>query len=543
MATAAFATGEMIATELEASRTPTTAIAEELESSVPTIETAAHQRTAVRLERNRDVYDGTEAIQAKPKYLPQFEGELDADYHARRTISAVFNGFARTVDAVEGLVCEPEPVLAKDMDPTLIAMAENVDGKGTHLAVFTRRLVRAATVDGFAAILTEMPRVTEKDLRKPGVSLAARVALAEGRDFDTSDAKALELRPYFILVKVDECLPVYETVNGKSTLVMLIRRYTKTERKQRFGRTSTLIHDVYELTSDGTVTFERWADLDGKRELKEGPTVMRNLKAIPWSPLALGKQKGEHEYKPTLDDLAFLTLTHHRIATGILSLEENAFVPTPWRVGAPKDKHGNYPKLVRGMGNVNEIPMPPEGVTLPNPPLGHTSPPVEVLDPAKWSLGNCKAEMGAMGAAFLTPQPVQETATAHRMDATAERANVSVISRDTKDCIESAFGFAGQYINKPAGSITMNNDFVGAGVNQQILAVLVTNYQSDRPIVTLEDVRHYLKTGQLPEGFDPDDTLGLLALTAQNAQDKANARRDALAAIDATDQGDGGAGE
>jgi hypothetical protein len=85
-----------------------------------------------------------------------------------------------------------------------------------------------------------------------------------------------------------------------------------------------------------------------------------------------------------------------------------------------------------------------------------------VLEPAKWSLDNCKAEMGAMGAAFLTPQPAQETATAHRMDATAEQANVGTMSRDTKDCLESAFGFAGQYIGQPGGSITMSNDFTGA---------------------------------------------------------------------------------
>jgi hypothetical protein len=100
MATTALATGEAAATDLAASRTPTATTAESFESDVPTIETAAYARTKARLGRNRDVFDGTEAIQAAgTKYLPQFNGESAAHYDARRTISAVFNGFSRTVDA------------------------------------------------------------------------------------------------------------------------------------------------------------------------------------------------------------------------------------------------------------------------------------------------------------------------------------------------------------------------------------------------------------------------------------------------------------
>lgn len=271
---------------------------------------------------------------------------------------------------------------------------------------------------------------------------------------------------------------------------------------------------------------------------------MRNLTAIPWSPLALGKKLGDHEYKPTFDDVAYLTITHHRIQTGILSLEERAFVPTKWRVGAPFDKATKtYPELVTGIDEVIEIPMPPQGVTLPNPPVGFLSPPVDVVEPGQASLERIERHIGAMGAAFLTPQKVSETATAHRMDGRAEEATISSASRDTRDCLEAAFGFAGQYINEKADRVTMGNDFLGEGIDAAIFQTLVTNYQSDRPIVTLEDVRHYLKTGQLPDGFDPDDTLGLLELTARIAKDKENARRDALAlANDDTGDATGGGG-
>lgn len=525
------ATGELAATEAVAALTSVTSTTESIDSDVPTIETQALERTRVRLERNRDVYAGTEAIRAGgEKYLPRFRGESARHYNARRTISAVFNGYARTVEAIYGIVCEPEPTLGDDMPQELKDMWENVTRDGMHGAVFTRRLVESATVDGFDGILTEYPRREDLDLTRPGVSLAAAVAVRDGTPFDPADIRALGLQPYFILVKADECLPIYRSVNGTKTLVMFIRRQETTEKKGRFGMAPLIRYYVYELVN-GRVMYERWTESDGQKVNDIKPTEMKGLKGIPWSPLPLGKKLGDHEYRPLLDDLAFLTLTHHRINTGILSLEENAFVPTKWRVGAPKDKDGNYPELVIGEEEVIEIPMPPQGVTMPNPPVGHLSPPVDVLEPAMKSLENCKAEMGAMGAAFLAPQLVQETAMAKRMDKDAEQASIATISRDVKDCLESAFVFAGQYIGKPSGSISMNADFVGEGVDYQVLQILVTNYQSDRPIVTLEDIRYYLKTGQLPEDFDAADTLGLLALTSKLARDKANAQRDALANI------------
>lgn len=525
----ATATEERSATEAAAALAPMATAADSFESDVPTIETAAYQRTRRRLERNRHVYQGTEAIQAEGvKYLPQFRGETQTLYDARRTISSVFNGFARTVEAIYGIVCEPEPTLSDDMPAELTAMWENATGDGIHGAVFTRRLVENAVVDGFDGILVEYPRLGDPRIDLSKASLAAQRALETNEPLDLTDVAALGLRPYFILVKVDECLPIYESVNGRKTLVMFIRRQATTQKKGRFGMEPVVRYYVYELKGS-SVFFERWTEVNGVKTQDIKPTLMRNLSAIPWAPLPLGKKLGEHEYRPLFDDLAFLTLTHHRIATGILSLEEQACVVTPYRVGVKPDKDGKYPELILGPSNTIEIPPPPAGVTLPAIPVGYLQPRVDVLEPAMKSLENCKAEMGAMGASFLAPQPVQETATAKRMDDSAQAASIAVISRDVKDCLETAFSFAAQYVGKKGGSITMNNDFVGEGVDAQVLSILVQNYQSDKPIVELADIRHYLKTGQLPEDFDAADTLNLLTLTKKIAADKAKQQEDTLA--------------
>lgn len=505
----ATALGELALTEANAASVNTPAT-ESFESDVPTIDTAARRRSVPRWQKCRDVYAGSEAVRGGGvKYLPQFAGESTSLYEARKTIAALFNGYARTVLASVGLLCDPEPVLSEKMPTTLAAMWENVDGAGMHGAVFTRHLTTAAVVDGFAGIITEYPRLNDPRIDRSKASLAATRALETGEALDAADVAALGLRPYFILVKVDDVLPIYETVNGKRTLVLLVRREYVTERKGRFGLQTLQRFRVYELTPKG-VMYERWtADSDlasgAKPKRDEGPTLMRNLKGIPWSPLAAGELLSANEYKPTLLDLADLNITHHRIATGILSLEEQACVPTPVRIGCPPirtlaDGTPVYPELVTGPGNTIEVPAT-NGVS---EPVYYLSPPVDVLDPAMTSLENCKAEMGAMGATFLAPEPrAQETATAHRMDAAAERATIGTVSRGLKDCLESAFGFAGQYIGETAGEVTVNKDFIGEGVDPALAAVMTAAYQSGG--IDFAEYRHFLQTGQLPETFKADD--------------------------------------
>lgn len=490
---------------------------ESLESSTPSIETAANKRTVPRVTKCRDVYGGSENIRSGGEaYLPRFAEESDPLYDARRTIAALFNGYARTVLASVGLLCEPEPVLSPDMPKILVDMWENVTGDGMHGAVLTRHLATAAMVDGFAGILTEYPRSNDPRIDRSKASLAATVALETGAELDASDVAALGLRPYFVLVKVDECLPVYETVNGLRTLVLFIRKEIATERKGRFGLETLTRYRVYELQKNGRVTYERWSVPSGQTPTRdEGPFLMKNLKGIPWSPFPAGEKLGEHEYKPTLLDLADSNLTHHRIATGILSLEETAFVPTIVRVGASPDADGNYPPIVTGPGNTIEAPVT-EGVPTP---VYYLSPPVDVLDPGMKSLENCKAEMGAMGASFLAPEPrAQETATAHRMDASAERATIGTVSRGLKDCLESAFGFAGQFVQETAGEVKVNKDFVGEGVDPTLATVFVSAYQAE--LFTFEELRTYLATGQLPEDFKPDDADALRRILARGALPK-----------------------
>ncbi len=473
-----------------------------VESDTPAIETAAYQRSVPRWRKNRDiVFGGTEAIRAGGVlYLPQHPNEGDARYNKRRVIAALFNGLKRTVQAAVGMILEDEPEFDTDMPQKLIDLAENVDGIGTALHVFAGKLTTHGIVDGFAGILTEYPRADDPRIDRSRASLAATEALKTGQPLDAADEAALGLRPYFILVKADTVLlPLYQAVNGQRTLVMLILREVVTERKGRFGLRDVKRYRVYELR--GTeVFYERWTETDGTARQDEKSTLMRNVTEIPWSPMVCGEELGPNEYRPTLDDVADLILEHHQIKTGILSLQDLAYVPTPVRIGCPPDNDGRYPELVLGPSNTIEVPAT---IGIPNP-VYWLSPSTDVLEPGMKSLENTKAEIGAMGAAFLAPQPVQETATANRQDSSAEHASIRTVSRTLKDCLERAFGHAGQYMKLKGGSIKLKEDFVAEGVDTAYVAQCVAAYLDN--VITLVELRTVMKTGKLPETFDPAAT-------------------------------------
>jgi len=226
-------------------------------------------------------------------------------------------------------------------------------------------------------------------------------------------------------------------------------------------------------------------------------------------------------------DLADLNIQYHTTLTNMLSLQSLAFVPTPVRIGAKPDDKGNYPELVLGPGNTIEAPVM-DGVQRP---VYWLSPEIAVLEPGQTTLISTKADMGAMGAAFLSEETrAAETAEGKRIDSAAQRATLANTAQSLKDCLERAYGFTGNYLQVQSGSVTLNRDFTGNEINPQYLAVLVTAYQDD--VLTLEELRHVIQTGTLPEDFDAGDTLQLIAksLAEQDAQRQATADAAAAAA-------------
>lgn len=473
----------------------------------PSVPSAAYRRMEARWNRCRDCLIGTEAIRAGgTSYLAQYSQEDDNRYEVRRDIAAFYNGYARTVLASVGMLLEEEPTLGKDMPSEVVKHAENIDAAGTHLTVFVRRLATAGIVDSYAGILVEHSRRPDRPL--------------------SGDEEArLGLRPYFLLFRADDVIrTLYESVNGVRTLVLLILREVVSERHGPFGTRMVTQYRIY-TNEGGVISYQLWRSPDstgGRPALAEGPATVTNQREIPWAPFIAGEEIAPGEYKPPLLDLADLNIQYHNTLTNILSLQALAFVPTPVRIGASPNDAGEYPEVIFGPSNTIEAPLI-EGVAQP---IYWLSPPIDVLAPGERMLTSTKADMGAMGAAFLSAETrAAETAEGKRIDSAAQRATLSTVSRALKDCLERAFGFMAAYILEKGGSVTLNDDFTGESIDPQYLAVLVNAFQQN--VLALEELRYVIQTGQLPEDFDAKDTLDLIARQMAKEDAERQAREDA----------------
>lgn len=483
----------------------------------PSIPHEAYDRMVDRASKCRMLMGGTEAVRnAGEDALPMLEGETDESYEFRRVLCALHNGYARTVQASVGFLLEEPPSLGADMPEPLAAFAENVDRSGTHLNVFTRKLLTSGMVDGYAGIMVEHTRVPN-----PGA-------------ISSDDEERLGIGPYWLLYRVDDVIqPLYEMINGVRTLTLLVLREIVKRKVGRFGWKKFTQYRVY--TNDrGVIKYELWeapTGTGGVPTLKTPATAITNQTQIPWSPLPCGDQSptNKDEFSPPLLNLADLNLEHHQCKTNLRSLETLACVPTQVRVGAvPDPETDEYPPITLGPRSTIEAPAV-QGVSTP---IYWHQPDISVLAPAQASLDKIEAQMGAAGMAFLAPDTrAAETAEARRIDSAAQRASLGTVGQTAQDCLELAFQFTANYLGVTSGSVALNVNFTGEGVDTAFLQVLITNYQSDKPVVTAEDVRYYLKNGQLPEDFDPSDEAILKELLAmQIAREQAAADAAAAAA-------------
>jgi hypothetical protein len=487
----------------------------------PSYRPLVYQRMLPLWQKCRTVFQGTSAIRAAgDEILPQFVGEDDDHYEVRKNLVAFYNAYARTVRASVGMLLQQEPALGKDMSSSQQALWENIDGAGTHGTVFTRSLATNGIIDGLGGIFVTKQRITNP------------------RAVDSDTERRLGLRPFWIKVRADDVMrELYELRDGRLVLTCFIRRQVVKQKVGRFGSRALVQYYVYTRDERDVITSERWScpiGTDRSPTLDAGSqTVMEGLTEIPWAPFVAGEQPEGlgTEIKPPLLDLADLNINHHQQNTNIQHLEDRAMVPTPVRIGAPKDKDGHYPELVMGPDAVIEAPHI-EGV---NQPVYWFSPPIDVLEPSVKTLAWLEDAMGREGGAFLAPDPAGvESVEAKRIKAAASRATLSTVSRALQDCLESAYVHTAAFLREKAGSIALNRDFEQMVMEPNAMVAYVQAVAQAKlpPRVLLEA---WQRGGRIPDSVDLD-ALEQEMLTDQIAAE----RRLAQAQADQNALGRGG---
>lgn len=490
----------------------------------PAIPHPAYNRMLPRIQKCRDLMLGSEGIRdGGATYTPRFAIESDSAYDARKMRAALYNGFSRVALAATGMLTQQEPVLGKDMPPQLVQLWENLDGKGTHGAVLTADMILNGMIDGHTGILVDCENADRTTLDRTNASAAAVPGVALSAD----DEVRIGLRPYCSLVRADDVIkPLYMTVNGQETLVLLVIRENVDVRAGTFGVIGQVRYRVYRNVN-GVVSYQLWTVPVGQQRpvLTEPPRALRNLKKIPWSPMRCGRKLSRVETLPTLTDLADMNIEHHQTKTNLLNLVTLGCVPTQVRIGAQPDDKGNYPPIILGPGSTIEAPHI-EGVAKP---IYWSSPDVTVLGPAQKMLESTEAAMGAMGMAFLAPQPrATETAEAKRLDATAQNATISTVGRAAQDCLEGAFGFIGDFLGVKAGSVSVNSDFENLVMEPAVMMAYVAAVANAGlpPRLLIEA---WQAQGRIPDDLDPDELVAEMMANATAKADQATLEASLLA--------------
>jgi hypothetical protein len=449
----------------------------------------AYLRMQVRRQKSRDLMEGTEAIRRNADvYLPKLVGESDEAWASRVKLGALFNGYARTVRASVGMVAVNDPVIGAAMPPELVTLADDVDGAGTHLSVFTSQLLEHGILDGHAAVFVDMPDTSAETV-------------------DAATARARGLRPYWILVSADdEWLPFFEVVNGRKTLTMLIRRVRKTVRSGEYGLKAAADWWVYTLTATGVqfVLYEQDETQVSPKKAERfaaGPGLMRNMARIPYARFVPNGDPTDVETVPVLEDLADLNIEHHQTKNGILSLIQLTCVPGRVRIGATKDPATNeYPPIVHGPNSVVEAPYI-QGVPKP---VYWDSPDVTVLEPAEKRLKETELAMEVMGSAFLASQTrAQETATAKQINAKAQNATLAKMARALGDCLSNAMAISGEFLQLASDKITVPAKFEDTELYPQEMTAYVTAVKdAGLPVRIL--LAAWQEGGRIPADVDID---------------------------------------
>jgi hypothetical protein len=406
----------------------------------PSFESDAYLRMSMNWLPIDCCVGGTQFFRYNAKtFLPQEPAELE-DAWQRRVSHATFSPFTvRIAEQAAGLILRKGITLSSkqqdaDVDPYWEEFAESIDGRGTSLAGFTRRVLISSILFGHAGCVVDYPT------REAAPSLQAERLAGMRPYFNQVDAKQIvgwrlaegdPLAP-LVQVRINEYVSVPFGEFGDKTIRQI--RVLSTENSQTRYR-------VYRRESDRTV---EGSGSDGWYIYEEG------IISLPVIPLAVtySQKVTELTSTPPLLSIANLNISHaqrnadlqhslHVAAMPIMVLKGFDDAPDP-----------------AGLSVNNAILLPPEGDAM-------------MVEPASQSfqaqqdyLDKLEEQMGSLGISTLFAQKQgAETAESKKISRTDSDSLLSIVSKDVQSMLQSAFEMAAAYVGKEAPMVQLDRDF------------------------------------------------------------------------------------
>ena len=476
---------------------------------------AAYQEMATRWQLVADLRTGTPAIRAKcAYYLPRFEAETDKDYAARVLMTFAGDQYAETLVEHVGLVFAVPPKADDDVPAQILPLLEDIDGEGNHADVFAQTAFDSALHWGHAVLFTDYP-----------VPRGVKTKADEAR---------FQARPYVTLYGAPDVLDArYVTVGGVRVLVEIkFREWTSVpgpafgsaiEERFRVVRQAVTTDEVTgQITGLGAVTWELYT--------KQGEVFQKSDEGEIVGPSRIcarviygGEKLGAMHSKPHLIGLAYSSIEETQVKSDNAAVMHKTNLPTAVFIGRQKPPAGSPETIQMGQG----IDVPIGGDAHFMEPTG------AALGATRTRLEDLRAQMRRQGA-ISDETGTAKTATEARLAAASRNAKLVKAARSLQDALEGMLADIAAFLKLPSGgSVIVNRDFAGQGLDPAYLAVLVNAYNSEERALPLDALLYALKVGRLPEDFAPEEEALRLVAEQMAKADQAAADAEAKAEADA----------
>lgn len=480
------------------------------------------------LDLMADLLAGTRTMHAKAKtYIHKWKDEDDSVFKIRSTCEEVFEGLGRTLNAGVGMLFAREPNLEWNSATAAEDHWDNIDAQGTKGHVFAKRFSEQSIRDGLGLILVDHPPKPED------------VVVHAGNE------EELNLRPTWAFYPRRSARSWrYATIDNQTTLTQLVLDEPAIEEFGAYGirvceryRVLRLQQTKNPARPDEPATWsasweiwEKTEDTNSQDPFKrvEGPFFFTNKKGevakrLPVAIAYTGRSDAPMTATVPLLGVAWANLGHYRIASNLRFYADLLCFPQPTVLGQlaqETNAAGQVQQPRLRLGPLVVVHLQGEGAA-----FTYTSPDPGGFEPPEKLKLEKEQAMGKLGMSFLiTDTRAAETATAKRLDATAENSTLATCAQGIDDAVNEAFRWHAWYLgveNDGAPTFELNKDFDSTTLDPQTMAVYVSAVQqAGFPIRILLEA--WQKGGRIPADVDLDELEAeMLANAEAIAQQKA----------------------
>jgi len=427
------------------------------------------------------VVNGTQSIRAQSTtYLPQEPREDDDAYRTRVNRSVLSPYTLRLIENAAGLVLR-RPITV-DGDDYWTAFSKNVDGLGSSINEYARRILVSALTYGHAGNLVDFP--PSNGIR----TLADEVA--QGR------------RPYFIPLDAYKIWGWRQRTTLPNSQLSQLRLHEQAVVPDgEFGekyedRIRVLYPGRYELyNQEGLLERGRYS-----------------LNEIPFVPIYTNRT-GMLTSTPPLLDIANLNITHYQRQADLIHALHIAAMPIlvleGWDDTDSASVGVNY-ALAMQPGNKAYY-------------VGADS---SSFSAQQEELSSLEAQMSTLGVTKLLGQKfVAESADAKRIDQAQANSVMSIVSMELESALQMCYNIAASYVNLPAPTITLERDFDFYRLLGQDIAVI--GDLNERGAISDKTFLQILKSGEiLPDMIDLNTELRATERKRREIQEQLNGTLD-----------------